>query len=154
MKRICTFLSKKSLILWLMVISITILLTILTIGKSYETIYIDKDYKYALKTADRYLYAWMMRDGSIAYDLISDKIKRNYTDLADFQKHFAGLSNPHHEAFEIMGCKRLSEDRIRFRVWYYEDYTGIYEPPYKRPVKSDYIELVRVNEDTWLVDEM
>lgn len=125
MKRMYIFLSKKSLTVCLTAISVTLLLTIPFIWN----VYIDKDYMSALRTADRYLYAWIMRDGSIAYDLISDNIRKNYKDLTDFQIHFAGLSNPHHEAFEIIGYKRMSNDRICFKVWCYEDYTGVDQPP-------------------------
>jgi hypothetical protein len=116
-------------------------------------IIIDKEYLYALRTADRYLCAWVMRDGSIAYDLISDNIKNNYADVIDFQKYFAGVSNPHHQAFEIIGYKHISENRICFKVWYYEDYIGIYEPPYKKPYPS-FLEVVKVDKEKWLVDKV
>ena len=111
MKKVYVIKLNKSLIVFLILILI-IVTSILFHKQNTKEIYIDKDYLNALRTADRYLYAWVMRDGSIAYDLISDNIKKNYFDLADFQKHFAGLSNPHHQAFKIMGYGRLTKDRL------------------------------------------
>ena len=119
-----------------------------------EQIYVDNDYMYALKTADKYLYAWITRDGSMAYELISDNIKKEYKEKKDFQIDFAGVSNPHHEAFEIVGCKCRSKDRIRFKIWLYYHYTGVYVPPYIRQDNNAYIELVKIDEATWLVDKV
>jgi hypothetical protein len=143
---------KKSNAICLILIIIIAIISIMLLLQNMNVVFIDKDYLNALNTADKYLYAWIMRDSSIAYDLISDNIKKNYADEKDFQMHFAGVSNPHHQAFEITGYKRLSNDRVSFKVWYYEDYTGIYEPPYKRP-KPSYLELIKIDKDTWLVNE-
>lgn len=115
--------------------------------------YIDKEYLHALNTADRYLYAWVTRDGSIAHELVSNNIKKNFIDLQDFQMYFAGVSNPHHQAFEIIGYERLSNYRIRFKVWLYEDYTGIDFEPFKRP-KPYYLELIKAGKEKWLVDDL
>jgi len=123
-------------------------------GADSSQIYIDNDYMNALKTADKYLYAWMTRNGSIAYDLISDNIKKKFKNRKDFEMDFAGLSNPHNEAFEIMGHKRMSKGRIQFKVWLYYHYTGVYVSPYKRPDSNVFIELVKINERTWLVDKI
>lgn len=119
-----------------------------------EQIFVDNDYLNALNTADKYLYAWMTRNGSRAYELISDNVKKKYKDREDFIMQFAGVSNPHHEAFEIVGCKRISKQRIRFKVWLYYHYTGEYIPPYKRPDSDVYIELLKVNKGIWLVDNV
>lgn len=135
--------------------SFILIITIFMIVHKENTqiVHIDKDYLYALNTADRYLYAWIMRDGSIAYSLISDNIKNDYIDQKDFQIQFAGVSNPHHQAFEIIGYKRLSKDRICFKVWYYEDYTAVIVPTYKR-TRPSLLELVKIDNKTWLVDKM
>ncbi len=119
-----------------------------------QQIYVDNDYLYALKIADKYLYAWMTRDGSMAYDLVSDNIKRKYKDKEDFKMDFAGVSNPHHECFEIVGCKCRSKDKIRFKVWMYYHYTGANEPPINRPENNACIELLKINEEKWLVDKV
>ncbi|WP_411680093.1 hypothetical protein [Clostridium thailandense] len=117
-------------------------------------VFVDSDYILALKTTDKYCCAWLSRAGSIAYDLISDNIKRQYKDKEDFIMQFAGVSNPHHEAFEISGCSCRAKDRITFRVWMYYHYTGEYIPPYKRPDNNTFIELIKIDEETWLVDKV
>ncbi|WP_010248981.1 hypothetical protein [Acetivibrio cellulolyticus] len=116
-------------------------------------VYIDSDYMFALKTADKFLCAWIARNGSMAYDLLSDNKKMEYKDPEDFIIQFAGVSNPHNEAFEIAGDKRISKERIRFKVWLYYHVTGQSILPYKRPDNDVYIELVKVDERTWLVDK-
>lgn len=123
-------------------------------GVYYPQIYVDNDYMLALKTADQYLYAWMTRNGAMAYDLISDNIKKEYKDRKDFEMSFSGTSNPHHEAFEIAGDIRMAKDRIRFRVWLYYHYTGACQPPFERPNGNTFIELVKIDEKTWLVDKV
>ncbi|MBV7272064.1 WG repeat-containing protein [Clostridium sp. PL3] len=90
----------------------------------------------------------------MAYDLISDNIKKQYKDKNDFEAAFAGTSNPHHESFEIEGCSCRSKDRIRFKVWLYYNYTGQDLSPYKRPRNNECIELVKINKETWLVDKV
>ncbi len=152
MQRFSVFIFKRSLTICVLVMLVIIPLAVLLTKSLSPQIYIDKDYMAALRTADQYLYAWIMRDGRMAYDLVSENVKKNYADMNDFQIHFAGTSNPHHQAFEITADKRLSKDRIRFKVWYYEEYTGVYQSPYKRPEKSDFIELIKVDNYTWLVD--
>lgn len=153
MQRFSVFVFKKSPTICVLVMLVMVPFAVLLTKPLSHPIYIDKDYTAALRTADQYLYAWIMRDGRMAYDLVSENVKKNYADVNDFQIHFAGTSNPHHQAFEIIGDKRLSKDRIRFKVWYYEDYTGVYQPPYKRPEKSDFIELIKLDNYTWLVDK-
>lgn len=119
-----------------------------------QQIYIDNDYMNALKIADKYLYAWLTRDGSMAYDLLSDNLKKKYKGREDFKVQFAGLSNPHHESFEIAGCKCRSKDRIRFKVWVYYHYTGVIVSPYNRTGNNACIELFKIDEETWLVDKV
>lgn len=149
MRRVYILEVKKLIIVFLLIVLSVI--SVLLVKHNNEVIYIDKDYLYALNTADKYLYAWVMRDGLIAYDLISDNIKRNYNGLKDFQMHFAGASNPHHQAFEIVGYRYLSKDRICFKVWYYEDYTGIYLQPVMKGSPS-FLELIKVDKEKWLID--
>lgn len=136
-----------------LILLVIAVLMVFTFLQDQKEPYIDKDYLQALNTADRYLYAWTMRDGSIAYELITQDLKKNYTDFNDFQLHFAGVSNPHHQAFEICGFQQMSEERICFRVWLYEDYTGVDIRQFKRP-KPYLLELVKVDKEKWLVNNL
>lgn len=153
MKKLSVFVVAKSWILLLGAVCVILLLADIYQFLQLKKPVIDKDYLMALNTADRFLYAWVMRDGLTAYDLVTDNIKKGCASPMDFQRYFAGLSNPHHEAFEIDGGTRNGENRICFKVWLYEYYTGTTPPPYKRR-KPSRIELVKVGKDTWRVDQI
>lgn len=66
---------------------------------------------------------------------------------------FSGLSNPHHQAFEVVGAKRIDSGTIRFYVWLYEYYTNTSPTPINRS-KPYVMDIVKVSEDQWLVGNL
>lgn len=146
--------SKQKRILSLCLILVAVItISVIASHKCKKEVYIDKEYLQALNIADRYLCAWVMRDGSIAYNLITDNLKKNFVNLKDFQINFAGASNPHHQAFEIYGFKRINKNKICIKAWLYEDYTGIYFEPFKR-TKPYVLQLIKVGKGNWLIDKI
>ena len=103
-------------------------------------------YMRALKTVDRLLAAWTMRDRNIkeffSRKMLIDKVNDGFCD------EFIGVSNPHNEAFEIIGGRKLGEKEFEFDVKLYYLYTNDPEGSSATSVK-----IRVVNEDEfWLVD--
>lgn len=113
---------------------------------------VDKDYLLALNVADRYLGAWLDRDSERGVQLLTPGFKKNRA-LGDLYQIFSGLSNPHHQAFEIAGAQRLDKDTFRFQVWLYLYYTGEDPPAKDRPAPLA-LDVVRTGPDQWLVDNL
>lgn len=84
--------------------------------------------------------------------LLTEKVKSSVPQ-ADLRMFFSGLSNPHHQGFEVIGNEYVDENTIRFHVWLYEYYTGETPPPAERPEPYS-IEVIKVNEDIWSVNNL
>jgi hypothetical protein len=112
---------------------------------------IDQDYVLALGTANRFLCAWQSRDTHAGIKLLSVPLKAKRSE-EDWNQYISGVSNPHHESFEISSGIRLGDNRISFEVLYYEHYTGVqWRKP--RPVPAKII-LRKAGLESWLVDEV
>jgi hypothetical protein len=112
---------------------------------------IDHDYIMALGVADRFLDAWATRDGDRGYPLLSDRLKKT-GDQATLKLAIAGVSNPHHQSFEIFGGRRQDKDRYVFSIYLYESVTAQTVKTRPRPAPLT-LTLVRSGGDNWLVDD-
>jgi hypothetical protein len=113
---------------------------------------VDKNYLLALNTADKFLIAWLNRDYKNGTELLTEKVK-NSLKQEDLMMFFTGVSNPHHQGFEIMGKEYVDENTFRFEVWLYEYYTGETPRPTERPDSYSF-DVIKVNENTWLVNNL
>ncbi len=102
-------------------------------------------YVQALQVANTFLHAWLDRDSKGGLSLMSTSVLKPPADTtaaehtAWLQLYMSGLSNPHHQAFEIHEGKASGRDRFSFPVTLYELATG-------QPTANAYsssIELVR-----------
>jgi hypothetical protein len=125
--------------------------------KTKSTDFVDQDYVLALSTANRFLEAWQGRDVDGALAITSRRVKGCYP-AERLATYLSGLSNPHHEAFEIAVDKRLPDGRYAFEVRLYEHYAG---EKWREPKKkASRIVLVQAEADEWgrrekwLVDEV
>lgn len=117
-----------------------------------KEIKVDRNYLLALNTADKILVAWLNRDYKTGTELLTEKFKSSIKQ-EDLNMLFTGLSNPHHQGFEIVGKEYVDENTIRFQVWLYEYYTGETPTPTERPTSYS-LDVVKVNENTWLVNNL
>ena len=84
-------------------------------------------YVQALQTADSFLWAWVNRDADAGRRLISHALSSKLQkDKGQewFRDYMVGLSNPHHQSFEIASGQEISSNRFSFPVTLYEHYTG------------------------------
>lgn len=82
------------------------------------------DYLGALRAVDQFLCAWVARDGDSGLRLISQRLRAEVGDEAWLRQFLVGLSNPHHQAFEMEGSGQGDGARYSFRVMLYELSTG------------------------------
>ncbi|MHB1682875.1 MAG: hypothetical protein ACYCYO_08625 [Bacilli bacterium] len=61
---------------------------------------VNPSYILALNTADQFLMAWMQRDWAAGSNLLTPSELRKHS-KSYLQGYFIGLSDPHHESFEI-----------------------------------------------------
>jgi len=113
---------------------------------------VDKNYLLALHTANNFLMAWLNRDDAKGAALLTDNAKKAVS-AEDIKMFFSGLSNPHHQGFEIIGHENADENTVTFHVWLYEYYSGETPEPAERP-KPYTIDVVKVDADTWLVNHL
>lgn len=113
---------------------------------------VDKNYLLALHTANNFLIAWLNRDAAKGSELLTDNAKKSVSP-EDLTMFFSGLSNPHHQGFEIIGHENAGENTVTFHVWLYEYYSGDTPEPEKRPEPYT-IEVSKVDENTWLVNNL
>ncbi len=112
---------------------------------------IDQDYVLALSTAYRFLCAWQSRDTHAGMKLLSSPLKAKRSE-EDWNQYISGISNPHHESFEISSGTRLGDNRMSFEFLLYEHYTGEqWRKPRPAPAK---IILIMAGAESWLVDEV
>ncbi|WP_312113625.1 hypothetical protein [Brevibacillus reuszeri] len=117
-----------------------------------KQVQVDKNYLFALRTANNFLIAWLNRDASKGSELLTDHVKKSVSP-EDLTMFFSGLSNPHHQGFEIIGHENAGENAVTFHVWLYEYYSGDTPEPEKRPEPYT-IEVSKVDENTWLVNNL
>lgn len=106
-------------------------------------------YLEALQTANAFLWAWVTRNADDGLRLVSDRLRTQSKDESWLRQFVVGLSNPHHQAFEIGRGRRKNTSRYAFPVTLYEFYTG-------EKVGSGYrgmLELVKQG-GTWRVDHL
>ncbi|WP_103107959.1 hypothetical protein [Brevibacillus reuszeri] len=117
-----------------------------------KQVQVDKNYLLALRTANNFLIAWLNRDAAKGSELLTDNAKKSVSP-EDLTMFFSGLSNPHHQGFEIIGHENAGENTVTFHVWLYEYYSGETPEPEKRPEPYT-IEVSKVDENTWLVNNL
>ncbi len=110
----------------------------------------DNDYVSALSVADRFLTAWQWRRQDDGIALISGSLRKRMSEQ-DLRSYISGISNPHHEAFEICSGKKLDDGRMAFTIMLYEVYTGY---PGVYPTGPSRLILSGDAQRGWLVDEL
>jgi hypothetical protein len=108
------------------------------------------NYVEALQIANSFLWAWVNRDLEVGRRLISrdlsSKLQREKKEDW-FWDYMVGVSNPHHQSFEIGPGKEINSSRFSFPVTLYEYYTA--EP--KAFKYRSKIEVIQEG-DSWRVD--
>ncbi len=107
-------------------------------------------YVEALSVADQFMTAWEWRRQDDGLKLISDSLKNKESE-DDLRDYVSGISNPHHEAFEVYSGKKLPDGRISFNVMTYETYTGY---PSVYPSGPTLIILSKDAHGKWKVDKL
>ena len=80
-------------------------------------------YQEALNVADTFLWYWVSRKADDAIALLQPRLSTTVSDRSWFRLYVNGLSNPHHQAFEIWGGQGSANHYI-FQVTLYEIATG------------------------------
>lgn len=111
---------------------------------------VDKGYLIALDTIDSFLESWRLRNPEQGISLLTDNA-RNSVSSDQLIMFFTGLSNPHHQGYEVTGADRINDNTVRFYVWIYEYYTGESPEPMGRP-NPYYVDVVNAGGDKWLVN--
>jgi hypothetical protein len=111
---------------------------------------IDADYVLALSTANKLLEAWRSRDQDAGLALLSPRLRKTRTE-DEWRMAISGISNPHHQSYEISDGKRLPDGRVRFVVCLHDHYTGHQQAASPRQ-KAQHIILINVGENKWQVD--
>ncbi len=119
--------------------------------KSQPNDFPNQDYVLALSTANRFLCAWLMREQEDGLALLSTGLKTKIAE-EDLRSCISGLSNPHHEAFEVGPGEQFADGRFAYQVRFYEHYTDKNES-FERP-KASKIVVVHAGREEWLVDEL
>jgi hypothetical protein len=81
-------------------------------------------YLETLQTANAFLWAWLTRDADGGLQLLSDRLRTQINDESWLRQFVVGLSNLHHQAFEIGHGRQQTPSRYAFPVTLYELYTG------------------------------
>ena len=112
---------------------------------------VNQDYILALSGANRFLCAWQWRDQDAGLKLLSPTLRKKHSEY-DLRMWISGVSNPHHQAFEIQSGRRLSVGRYLFPVRLYLHQTDQLE---KQIVpRMSRIVMVKDGLEQWLVDEL
>jgi len=112
---------------------------------------INQDYVLALSAVDQFMVAWATRNQDDGLALLSPRLKNKFPEDY-FRYYITGLSNPHHQAFEVGRGRRLPSGDYSFPVAMYMHYTGQKET--NGPPKSLTIVVVQAGPENWLVDEL
>jgi hypothetical protein len=112
---------------------------------------INQDYVLALTAADQFMYAWATRNEPDGLALLSPRLKNKFPEDY-FRYYISGLSNPHHQAFEVGRGKRLPSGAFSFPVAMYMHYTGQKENiGHPKPLT---IVVIQAGPESWVVDEL
>jgi len=111
---------------------------------------VDTDYVLALSTANKFLEAWRSRGQDAGLALLSPRLRKSRTE-DEWRMAISGISNPHHQSYEITGGKRLSDASIQFDVWLHDHYTGEQQASSPRQA-AQHIILIKVGREEWEVD--
>ena len=111
-------------------------------------------YLEALRVADLFLNAWVKRDVNGGLALVSAAaLTRDSGGRVDLSggvpDYISGISNPHHEAFEISPGRQVGPDRCAFPVRLFELYLG----ESTGFAYSDTLEVVRQGGE-WRIDRL
>lgn len=82
---------------------------------------------------------------------MSDRLRKLKSD-EEWGDTICGMSNPHHQAFEVTNGKKLSDGRIAFDVQLYEHYS--YQPDWGRVLPIRRIVLAKIEPETWHADDI
>lgn len=111
---------------------------------------VSDDYILALSAANDFLQAWRMRDQPTGLQLLSARLRQSLPE-DDLRDAIAGVSNPHHQSYEITAGAALSKDRYRFTVILYHHYTG---HDYPEAQTATTLEVLRIAPETWCIDRL
>jgi hypothetical protein len=122
---------------------------------------IDDEYVLALSAADEFLGAWRMRDQDRGLAILSPRLLRSKGE-ARWRQAISGVSNPHHESYEVTNGRRLPDGRYSFDVYVYWYYTGEPERRRREGKPAEHWEkgppqkilLLKTGLDEWKVDEV
>jgi len=117
--------------------------------KSHAGNLINQDYVLALSAADQFMVAWATRNQDDGLALLSPRLKNKFPEDY-FRYYITGLSNPHHQAFEVGRGKRLPSGDFSFPVAMYMHYTGQKEN--NNSSKPLTIVMIEAGPESWLVD--
>ena len=120
-------------------------------GPPPTSVSVDTDYVLALSAANTFLSAWQRRDQDVGITMLSPRLLQSRSE-ADWRMSISGVSDPHHQAYEITSGRRLPDGRFAFAVWLHEHYTGFKDEPSKRR-EPDTIIVVKVGAEKWRVDK-
>ena len=109
----------------------------------------SSDYLEATRVADAFLCAWRSREGETGLVLISRRLRSEAKGESWLRQFVVGISNPHHEAFEVGRGIKGNGQRYVFPVTLYEYYDG--EPT--GYAYSSKMEIV-LDGETWKVDHL
>jgi hypothetical protein len=113
---------------------------------------VDTDYVLALSAANSFLEAWRTRDQERGLALLSPRLREANTE--DYWRGLiSGVSNPHHQAFEIDDGEKLPDGRFAFDVYLYDHYFGETDEVFPRN-SPDQIVLTKTGPEDWRVDEV
>ena len=111
----------------------------------------DGNYVLALSAANHFLEAWRWRRREEEFKLLSDSLKHKLSEELQFE-YLSGISNPHHEAYEICSGKWLSSHRISFQVQLFLAVTG--STSWSQQPQRSRIVMERGANNEWRVDEL
>jgi hypothetical protein len=120
----------------------------------------DDNYVLALSAANEFLSAWRDRHQDKGIAMLTPSLLKAKGEQW-WRDEISGISNPHHEAYEITNGRPLADGRYVFDVWLYEYYTGNVGRrrakgqkvhSWVRP-EADRIVVIEVGPDDWRVDE-
>lgn len=111
----------------------------------------DQQYFGALRTVDDFLNAWLNLDPKNGIALLTQNAKRSKTP-DELQRYFSG-KQPAHEAYEIVGFKKIDANMFEFHVWMYGYAMGLYGPgEWSRP-PGEIIRVVK-EDNRWYVENL
>jgi hypothetical protein len=99
--------------------------------RARETPNTDMEYVQALAVANTFLGAWVTRDTETGLRLLSDAVRKSsmresqVDREAALRQFLSGLSNPHHQAFEVGRGRRSDSGTFVFPVTLYEYANGM-----------------------------